>query len=56
MVMMYMHEPGDASSDLEPLTPGLRAAMILPALGTFFLGMAPGMVLAFAQSGAALVK
>ena len=56
MVMMYMHEPGDVTSNLEPLTPGLRAALILPALGTFFLGMVPGMVLTFAQSGAALVK
>jgi NADH-quinone oxidoreductase subunit N len=56
MVMMYMHEPGDVTSNLEPLTPGLRAALILPALGTFFLGVAPGMVLTFAQSGAALVK
>jgi NADH-quinone oxidoreductase subunit N len=56
MVMMYMHEPGDVTSNLEPLTPGLRAALILPALGTFFLGVVPGMVLTFAQSGAALVK
>ena len=56
MVMMYMHEPGEVSNNLEPLTPGLRAALILPAIGTFVLGVVPGVILTFAESGAALVK
>ena len=54
--MMYMHEPGEVAEGLEPLTPGLRAALILPAIGIFFLGVMPGVILSFAQSGAALVK
>ena len=56
LVMMYMHEPGEVAEGLEPLTPGLRAALILPAIGIFFLGVMPGVILSFAQSGAALVK
>src|SRR5262249_14785508 len=39
LVVMYMHEPGEAASRAEPLTPGLRAALILPAFGTLVLGM-----------------
>src|SRR6185436_2716182 len=31
LVVMYMHEPGEAASRAEPLTAGLRAALILPA-------------------------
>jgi NADH-quinone oxidoreductase subunit N len=49
LVVMYMHEPGEVVNGLEPLTPGLRAALILPAIGTFFLGILPGAVLGFAQ-------
>ncbi len=56
MVMMYMHEPGEVTNNLEPLTAGLRAALILPAIGTFLLGTVPGVILTFAQSGAAIVK
>jgi NADH-quinone oxidoreductase subunit N len=56
MVVMYMYEPGEVSNNLEPLTPGLRAALILPAIGTFFLGVIPGAVLEFAQRSAAFVR
>jgi NADH-quinone oxidoreductase subunit N len=56
LVMMYMHEPGEATASLEPLSPGLRAALILPALGTLFLGIFPTWVLEFAGKSAALVK
>lgn len=56
MVMMYMNEPGAAVESIEPLTPGLRAALILPAIGTFFLGVLPGAVLSFAQRSAALIR
>jgi len=56
LVVMYMHEPGEATTSLEPLTPGLGAALVLPAIGTFLLGVIPGAVLTFAQNSAALVK
>jgi NADH-quinone oxidoreductase subunit N len=49
LVVMYMHEPGDVVNNIEPLTPGLGAALILPAIGTFVLGVLPGTVLNFAQ-------
>jgi NADH-quinone oxidoreductase subunit N len=56
LVVMYMYEPGEVANNVEPLTPGLRAALILPAIGTFFLGVLPGVVLGFAQRSAALVR
>jgi NADH-quinone oxidoreductase subunit N len=56
LVMMYMREPGEAVENAEPLTWGLRAALILPALGTLLLGIFPGWVLEFAGKSAALVK
>ena len=56
LVVMYMHEPGEVVEKLEPLTPGLRAALILPALGTFFLGVAPGAVLNFARLSSSFVR
>jgi len=56
LVMMYMREPGEAVENAEPLTPGLRAALILPALGTLLLGIFPTWVLEFAGKSAALVK
>lgn len=56
MVVMYMHEPGEVADNIEPLTPGLRAALILPAIGTFFLGILPNVVLGFAQRSATLVR
>ena len=54
MVVMYMHEPGEVANNIAPLTPGLRAALILPAIGIFFLGVLPGVVLGFAQKSASL--
>jgi NADH-quinone oxidoreductase subunit N len=56
LVMMYMHEPCEAVENAEPLSPGLRAALILPALGTLVLGIFPAWVLEFAGRSAALVK
>jgi NADH-quinone oxidoreductase subunit N len=52
MVVMYMYEPGEVANSLEPLSPGLRAALVLPAIGTFFLGILPGAVLNFARASA----
>ena len=37
-------------------TPGFRLALILPALGTLFLGIFPTWVLNFAGKSATLVK
>ena len=51
MVVMYMYEPGEVSNHLEPLTPGLRAALLLPAIGTFLLGVLPGHGIEFAHGG-----
>ncbi|MGP8246034.1 MAG: NADH-quinone oxidoreductase subunit N [Bryobacteraceae bacterium] len=56
LVMMYMYEPGAATEALEPLTPAMGAALILPALGTLFLGIFPGWVLEFAGKSSDLVR
>jgi NADH-quinone oxidoreductase subunit N len=56
MVMMYMREPGEATTQAEPLTPGLRLALILPAIGTLFLGIFPTWVLDFAGRSATFLK
>ncbi len=56
LVVMYMQEPGEVTNALEPLTPGLGAALILPAIGTFLLGVLPGAVLTFARNSAMLGK
>jgi NADH-quinone oxidoreductase subunit N len=56
LVMMYMHEPSEAVASAEPLSPGLRAALILPALATLFLGIFPAWVLEFAGKSATLAK
>ena len=53
---MYMHEPGEAAEGSEPLTPGLRIALILPALGTLLLGIFPSWVLEFAGKSSAIIK
>jgi NADH-quinone oxidoreductase subunit N len=54
LVVMYMNEPGDVTNALEPLSPGLGAALVLPAIGTFVLGIVPGAVLNFARSSSML--
>jgi NADH-quinone oxidoreductase subunit N len=56
LVVMYMREPSEATGELEPLSPGLRAALIIPALGTLFLGIFPGWVLDFAGKSSALIR
>lgn len=56
LVMMYMHEPSEAAENVEPLTIGLRAALILPALGTLVLGIFPGWVLDFAGKSSTFLK
>src|SRR6185437_2708804 len=56
LVVMYMREPGEVTNDLEPPGPALQAALILPAIGTFFLGILPGTVLSFTQAAASFTK
>jgi len=56
LVVMYMHEPSEAASDAEPLGAGMKAALVLPALGTFALGIFPSAVLTFASKSAVLVR
>ena len=56
LVMMYMHEPGKAVTDVERLSPSLTLALIVPALGTLFLGIFPNWVLELAGRSAAAMK
>ena len=56
LVVMYMREPSAAMAELEPLPFGLRAALVLPALGTLFLGIFPAWVLDFAGKSSLLLK
>jgi NADH-quinone oxidoreductase subunit N len=56
LVMMYMRDPSEASSRVEPLSLGLRAALILPAAGTLFLGIFPNWVLDFAGRSSTLIR
>jgi NADH-quinone oxidoreductase subunit N len=56
LVMMYMYEPGEAASAVEPPSLGLRAALLLPALGTLILGIFPSWVLDFAGRSSNLTK
>ncbi len=56
LVVMYMHEPSEAASAAEPLSAGMKAALVLPALGTFFLGIFPSALLIFAGKSAVLVR
>ena len=56
LVMMYMHPPGEAVSNVRPLSPSMRLALLLPAFGTLFLGIFPTWLLDFAGRSASLVK
>lgn len=56
LVTMYMREPGEAASVAEPVPPGVRAALAIPALGTVLFGIFPGWVLDFASRSSALLK
>jgi NADH-quinone oxidoreductase subunit N len=56
LVVMYMREPSEAALEVEPVAPGLRAALVLSALGTLFLGIFPSWVLDFAGKSATFVR
>jgi NADH-quinone oxidoreductase subunit N len=56
IVMMYMHQPSEASESAEPLTAGMRLALLLPALGTLVLGIFPNWILDFAGKSSTIVR
>jgi len=56
LVVMYMHSPSEATSDLPPLGGALKAAVYASALGTLLLGVFPSLVLNFATKSAGLVR
>jgi NADH-quinone oxidoreductase subunit N len=56
LVMMYMHQPSEASEMVEPLPAGMRLALLLPALGTLILGIFPNWVLEFAGKSSSIIR
>ena len=54
LVVMYMNEPGEATKDLEPMPLPLKAALMIPVLGTLVLGIYPTALLNFADASAKL--
>jgi NADH-quinone oxidoreductase subunit N len=56
IVVMYMQEPGESTETLEPMSGGIRFAVIASAVGTIVLGVLPSLVLDFASKSATLIK
>jgi NADH-quinone oxidoreductase subunit N len=56
LVVMYMQEPGEAMERLEPPSLGMKAALLLPALGTLVLGIFPNAILGSIGNSAVLLK
>ena len=56
LVMMYMHEPSEASDAAEPLSTSMGLALMLPALGTLVLGIFPNWVMDFAGKSANFLR
>jgi NADH-quinone oxidoreductase subunit N len=56
IVVMYMHEAGAATDDLQPLGAGIRTTLWISAVATIVLGVFPSFVLDFAGKSADLVK
>jgi NADH-quinone oxidoreductase subunit N len=52
IVVMYMHEPGESTENLPPLSAGLKAAIWISALATLALGVYPSLALDFAGRAA----
>ena len=52
LVVMYMHEPGEAAKDLAPAGAAVKVAVYASALGTLALGIFPGWLLDFATKSA----
>jgi NADH-quinone oxidoreductase subunit N len=56
LVVMYMNEPGEATRELEPMPIPLKAALMIPVIGTLILGIYPTALLTFADASAKLTK
>jgi NADH-quinone oxidoreductase subunit N len=56
LVVMYMNEPGEATKELEPMPLPLKAALLIPVLGTLFLGIFPGALVSFADASSKLAR
>lgn len=56
IVVMYMHEPGEATADLPPLGAALKATLWGSAAATLLLGIFPSAVLNFAGRAALLYR
>lgn len=56
LVVMYMHEPPEATEGLQPLSVGIQTTLWASAIATLILGIFPGFVLDFAGRSATLVK
>ncbi len=56
IVVMYMHEPGEAAEGLTAPSSGLKAALWSSAAGTLLLGIFPSVVLGFVSRSAAMVR
>ena len=56
IVIMYMHEPAEATADLAPLRGGLATTVWFSALGTLVLGIFPSLILKFAGNSALLAR
>jgi NADH-quinone oxidoreductase subunit N len=54
LVVMYMEEPGEAASEIEPLSFGLKTALLASVAGILALGIFPAAVLDFAIRSAKL--
>ena len=49
IVVMYMQEPGESTSTLQPPSAGIRTTLWAAAVGTLILGIFPSLVLKFAS-------
>jgi NADH-quinone oxidoreductase subunit N len=56
IVMMYMHEPSGEAEPLPAPAFGLRLALLASVAGTFVLGVAPSLVLDYANASAPLLR
>ena len=54
LVVMYMQDPGEAASSLEPLPMGLKTALLAPVAGILLLGVFPSVLLDFVTRSAKL--
>jgi NADH-quinone oxidoreductase subunit N len=56
IVAIYMREPGEATAELLPPSPGLRITIWASALGTLVLGIFPSTLLSFVSLSAAAFR